>query len=228
MLLNLFRNGDIRGAVIQLLMLLPAIIISLSVHEYMHGYVAKLFGDDTAEKFGRLTLNPSKHIDPLGFIMLLLCGFGWAKPVPVNLRYVKNARVASAVIAVAGPLSNILLAFIGMFFYVLFYMLYLLNGATALTVASMFFSIFTTLNLSYAVFNLFPIPPLDGSRILTSLIPRKWAMLSFQYERYSQVILFILLYLGAFTNILSSAVYWLYDKIYDIIWLIPFDKLLTM
>lgn len=223
MLQGLFSSGDAKGAVIRLLMLLPAIIISLSVHEYMHGYVAKLFGDDTAEKYGRLTLNPAKHIDPFGFIMLLVCGFGWAKPVPVNLRYVKNARLASAVISIAGPLSNILLAFIGVFLYILFYGYSLMYDHTAFVMATTFFYVFSSLNVGYAVFNMLPVPPLDGSRILTSLIPRKWAMLSFKYERYSGIIFLVLLYLGAFTNIISSGVNFMFNLIYRVVALFPFE-----
>lgn len=223
MLRDLFAVGDVRWALIRLLMLLPSIVISLSVHEYVHGYVAKLFGDDTAEKYGRLTLNPAKHIDPFGFIMLLLCGFGWAKPVPVNLRYVKNARLASAVISVAGPLANILLAFIGVFFHLLFSNLFAVYETTAFLMASVFFSVFSSLNVGYAVFNMLPIPPLDGSRILTSLIPRKWAMLSFKYERYAGIIFLVLLYLGAFTNIISSGISFVYGTIIDIVSLFPFE-----
>lgn len=220
---------------IQLLLLVPIIFLSLSVHECCHGYVAMKLGDDTAKKLGRLTLNPLKHIDPVGFILLLLFGFGYAKPVPVNTRYMKNAKWGFVAVSLAGPFSNILLALISAICGELFYALATYVPVTApafvhiaVFITHLFFMLAVHLNVGYAVFNMIPIPPLDGSRLLTACLPRAWATFTFRYERYFQYALLILLYLGAFTGIISTCVSAVSDFIYGIANLIPFELLYNM
>ena len=149
---------------VQLLLLIPIILFSLSVHESAHAYVAHKLGDDTARNFGRITLNPAKHFDPVGFLFLLLFGFGWAKPVPVNTRNMKNGRRGFVVTSIAGPISNILLAFVSAILaeLTLIVLTYIPNvGGIPGMLTYSFFQMAVSLNVGYAVFNLLPIPPLD-------------------------------------------------------------------
>lgn len=213
---------------VQLLLLIPIILFSLSVHESAHAFVAHKLGDDTARNYGRITLNPAKHFDPVGFIFLLLFGFGWAKPVPVNTRYMKNARWGFVATSLAGPFSNMILAFLSavaaqLTVAVLTHIPNLGGMAGMITVA--FFQMAAQLNVGYAVFNLLPIPPLDGSRLWTALLPRKWAEWTFRYERYMQYILLIFLYLGAFTNVLNTAIDAVTSFVFYVVSFIPFELL---
>ena len=192
---------------VQFLLLIPIILFSLSVHESAHAYVAHKLGDDTARNFGRITLNPAKHFDPVGFLFLLLFGFGWAKPVPVNTRNMKNGRWGFVATSIAGPLSNILLAFISAILaeLTLVVLTHIPNmGGISGMLTYLFFQMAVSLNVGYAVFNLLPIPPLDGSRLWTALLPRKIAEWTFRYERYMQYALLIFLCLGAFTDVINN------------------------
>lgn len=191
MLLDFFMTGDIKGAIISFLLSVPIIILVLSVHEYFHGLVAKKLGDPTAESLGRLTLNPLKHIDLIGFLMFLIIGIGYAKPVPINSRYFKKPKRDMALVGAAGPLSNLLMAIIFTFLIKLFYLLvpFLPATAPAWTVTALFYLLQILqhgvfYNIAFAVFNILPIPPLDGSRILYAFLPSK-ALFWFQrYEQY--------------------------------------------
>ena len=192
---------------VQFLLLIPIILFSLSVHESAHAYVAHKLGDDTARNFGRITLNPAKHFDPVGFLFLLLFGFGWAKPVPVNTRNMKNGRWGFVATSIAGPLSNILLAFISAILaeLTLVVLTHIPNmGGISGMLTYSFFQMAVSLNVGYAVFNLLPIPPLDGSRLWTALLPRRIAEWTFRYERYMQYALLIFLCLGAFTDVINN------------------------
>ena len=192
---------------VQFLLLIPIILFSLSVHESAHAYVAHKLGDDTARNFGRITLNPAKHFDPVGFLFLLLFGFGWAKPVPVNTRNLKNGRWGFVATSIAGPLSNILLAFISAILaeLTLVVLTHIPNmGGISGMLTYSFFQMAVSLNVGYAVFNLLPIPPLDGSRLWTALLPRRIAEWTFRYERYMQYALLIFLCLGAFTDVINN------------------------
>lgn len=191
MIFDLLMTGDIKGAIISFLLSVPIIILILSVHEYAHGVVAKKLGDPTAESLGRLTLNPLKHIDPIGFIMFIVLGIGYAKPVPINSRYFKKPKRDMALVGVAGPASNLIMAII---FAALIKLLFLLAQFIPLTAPTWTVTAFAYLyqilylgvfyNIAFAIFNLIPVPPLDGSRLLYAFLPSK-ALLWFQrYEQY--------------------------------------------
>lgn len=163
------------------------LIIAFTLHEFAHAYVAYRFGDPTARNQGRLTLSPLAHLDPIGTILIFIAGFGWARPVPVNRFYFKNPRLAGILVSIAGPLSNLFIAFVGMVLLILMY-----DDIMASTVLANFFSILINLNILLFVFNLLPLPPLDGYRILEDLVPRDVRAKMTQYEGYG---VFIFLFL---------------------------------
>ena len=190
---HLTSGGDIKSYLIQLLLSLPIIVLSLTVHEYSHGLIAKKLGDPTADNLGRLTLNPLKHLDPMGFLAMLLFGFGWAKPVPVNTRNFKKPRRDMALTAIAGPVSNLILAVIFALLYEITVAAFsragelsggVLNFANALI---LFLYLGSYFNVMLAVFNLLPIPPFDGSRFFYVFLPVKWYFKVMKYERYIMI-----------------------------------------
>ncbi len=186
--------------------LMPYVVITLIVaftmHELAHAYVAYRFGDDTAARQGRLTLNPIKHLDVFGTILILVAGFGYS-PVPVNRRAFKRPRLAGVLVSVAGPVSNLLLAFIGFFLLVLMHA----YGMELLSAFSMgldrFFSIWIQLNLALCLFNLLPLPPLDGYRIIEDLVPPRVRAKMTQFESYG-----IIVFLVLFVTPVGSYVVW--------------------
>jgi Zn-dependent protease len=176
--------------------------LSLSIHEVAHGYAAYKLGDPTARNLGRLSLNPIKHVDPIGFICMLLFGFGWAKPVPINTRYFKKPKRDMSLTGLAGPLSNILLALI--FIIILrieVFVMGVLPPETDLTanvyyLLGKFLFIGFNLNITLAVFNLIPCPPFDGSRIFLVFLPTNLYFKIMKYEQYIYIALMIALILG--------------------------------
>ncbi len=170
-------------------LLFSCLVISLSIHEFAHAFSAHLLGDNTAKDLGRLTLNPLKHLDPFGTLLLLVVGFGWGKPVPFNPYNLKNPRRDGAVISFAGPLSNLLIAGV---FAVIFRISEGQGSALFITALSTFAYLMVYFNLFLAFFNLIPVHPLDGFKVVFGLLPRSLAVQWIQMEQYGMFILLIL------------------------------------
>ena len=180
----------------QTAILVCASLLCITLHETCHGLAAYWLGDPTAKRMGRLTLNPLKHVDISGLLMMALFRFGWAKPVPIDMRRFKNPKAGMALTALAGPVSNVLLAFVAAILYLLCAGLYAREQTTAVYVLGLFFGYVEVLSAGLAVFNIIPIPPLDGSKVLFALLPPKaynWLM---RYEKYGMFVLMALLFLG--------------------------------
>lgn len=219
--MGLIKNLFSAEGLIRLLYFLPIFLITITVHECAHGYIAYKMGDPTAKNMGRLTLNPFKHMDPIGFVMLMIVGFGWAKPVQINPRNFKNPKAGMAVSALAGPASNILMAAGGAFilgFINFLYFNYAKQQSTFVEMARVFFNYFMMLNTYFAVFNLIPVPPLDGSRIVTYFLPPKLGYYYNYLERYSFLVLFLLLYTGILriplsflSDLIVKAITWIFN-----------------
>jgi Zn-dependent protease len=174
--------------------ILITLIIAFSVHEFSHAFVAYKFGDPTAKNQGRLTLSPLVHLDPIGTIALFLLGFGWAKPVPVNRFFFKNPRLAGVLVSIAGPVSNLLLALIGIIIWALIVPGGLLDSVQPNIggIIDRFFNLFIPINIALFVFNLLPFPPLDGYRVVEDLAPASIRAKLTQYENYGSIIFLVL------------------------------------
>ena len=206
---------------------LPCILLALTVHEVAHGWMAMKLGDPTARNLGRLTLNPLKHLDPVGTLCMIFFHFGWARPVPINSRYFRKPRRDMALTALAGPVSNICMGLLGILLFRIFLTIFTAHTAegflfniqlSVLTLLQYFYS----LNISLAVFNLLPVPPLDGSRIFLTFLPPKYYFGIMQYERYIQLVLMLLLYTGKLNEPLSFLVDGLADILFWLVELLPF------
>ncbi len=220
-MLQSLLNGD-SSALISLLLSLPAVLIALSVHEAAHGYAAYLMGDNTARSFGRITMNPLRHIDPIGTLCMVFFGFGWAKPVPFNPRNFKNYRKGTAITALAGPLSNLIMGAFGVLLNMLSIKLLTLYPSSFTLILEIFTYLFAMINFGYAIFNMIPIPPFDGSRVLFVILPDKYYFGIMKYERFIMIGLLLCLYTGIITIPLSAARDLLFEGFYRLFSLIPF------
>lgn len=166
------------------------LMIAFTVHEFAHAYMAYRFGDSTAKNQGRLTLNPIHHLDPLGTILILIAGFGWARPVPVNRFFFKKPRLAGIVVSIAGPISNLIMGCLG---FIIWYALVGTGISTNLpTFVPDFLDMFIQLNMLLFVFNLLPFPPLDGYRIIEDLVPANFRPKMTEFEKYGAIIFLVL------------------------------------
>lgn len=212
---NLMRGGQYLEAVIVILSRAFVVFCCLPFHEFAHGWAAYKLGDDTAKRQGRLTFNPIAHLNPIGTIMIFLFGIGYAQPVEINMRKLKNPKRDMALTALAGPGANIVLAFIFTFIAYLLKTVLPLSNVSLYVV--MFFFFAADINVTLAVFNLLPIPPLDGSKVLAAVLPYKQYIKYMQYERYIMIGLIVLL----FTGFLDKAIIFLSDKLMFVISFIP-------
>lgn len=198
-------SGDFNmlDLIIKLFSRLFVVFCTMPVHEYAHALIATKLGDETPRLSGRLTLNPMAHISPIGAVMIFLFGFGYAKPVSVNPRNFKDSKKGMALTAIAGPISNLIMGFIFISLATIFSKFF--YGDTTLFSAIFYFLFFAgSINVNLAVFNLLPIPPLDGSRILQLLIPAKYYYQFLQYERYIVLVVFLLIATGVLSGPLSA------------------------
>lgn len=202
-------NIDFVGVIIYILSSLAVIFLTLPVHEFAHGFAATKLGDPTPRYQGRMTLNPFAHIDWIGAACILLFGFGWAKPVQVNSNNFRNPKRDMAVTALAGPLSNLIVAFAALLINNILSLIALKTLFSAFYYIGFFFYYIALINVSLAVFNLIPIPPLDGSRLLSALLPYRYYYALMRYERYIFFGLIAILWIGVLDiplNFLSGAV----------------------
>lgn len=200
-----FFSGELEAIdlIVYILSMCFVVFCATPLHEYAHALIAVKLGDETPKLRGRLTINPTAHIDPIGAVMIFLFGFGYAKPVEVRMRHFKNPKRDMALVALAGPVSNFIQAFVFMFAFSGFTAFYIKTGNEALRYISVFFFFAATVNVNLGVFNFIPIPPLDGSRIATALLPNKIYFKIMQYERYIMIGLWVLLFTGILSTPLS-------------------------
>lgn len=199
---------------INYIILAVVFLVSIGFHEFSHAFIAYKLGDSTAKNQGRLTLNPLKHVDAFGALMVLIAGIGWAKPVPINPMYFKDRKKGTMLVSLAGPLSNILLAFLFAFPFVYISSKYNLSGIRNWNLKIIILLLsneFIKLNLTLAVFNLIPVPPLDGSKILGVILPSRQYYKMMEYENYLVIGLMMVIFLfsrqfGMVLNLLTMPI----------------------
>ncbi len=202
-MLNVLRNLDWSVLTDALISAIPA-LICITLHECAHGLTALKLGDPTAKRMGRLSLNPFKHFDFAGFLMMAFVGFGWAKPVPVDYRNFENPKRGMAVTAAAGPLCNVLITVVCLFLYGLLFPLLSASRPGYYVLMTVYRTAY--LSISFAIFNIIPIPPLDGSKVLFSVMSEGAYYKLMRYERYGMLILIVLVISGLLSGPLASAV----------------------
>lgn len=208
-LTNLWNALDF-GSLESILLRLTAVFLCLTIHETCHGLAAYALGDPTAKRAHRLSLNPLRHIDWIGFVMMIVAGFGWAKPVPVNPNYFKKPKQGMAITALAGPVSNFVLALLLLLAARLVYLHALTTGTLPETLFTFLVNT-ASLSVGLGLFNLVPVPPLDGSKVVAVLLPDRaynWLM---RYEQFGMVLLVIIISVGIGSNALDAAIHWVFD-----------------
>lgn len=208
-LTNLWNALDF-GSLESILLRLAAVFLCLTIHETCHGLAAYALGDPTAKRAHRLSLNPLRHIDWIGFVMMIVAGFGWAKPVPVNPNYFKKPKQGMAITALAGPVSNFVLALLLLLAARLVYLRALATGTLPETLFTFLVNT-ASLSVGLGLFNLVPVPPLDGSKVVAVLLPDRaynWLM---RYEQFGMVLLVIIISVGIGSNALDTAIRWVFD-----------------
>ncbi len=201
---NLWNALDL-GSMRDTLLRVVSVLICLILHETCHGVAAFFLGDPTAKRNHRLSLNPLRHIDWFGLAALVLTGVGWAKPVPVNPNYFKRPKLGMAITALAGPASNLLLAL-----WLLWGVRVMIGGAASVTLITFMLDT-AILSIGLGVFNLIPIPPLDGSKVLAALLPDKQYRFLMRHERKGMILIMLLVIFGALGGVMGTAISWLFD-----------------
>lgn len=215
------------GGLIEMVLTVASCLLCITFHETSHGLAAWWLGDPTAKRAGRLSLNPLKHIDIFGLVMLAVAKFGWAKPVPVNMRNFRNPKAGMALTALAGPVSNVLLAWVALMLYYGSGFFAYYYDSVVLYYVELFFLYTALLSVGLAVFNLLPIVPLDGSKVLFALLPGSWYAKLMRYERYGMVALVVILLTGVLDtplsflrdgllDMLNGISHWPYDLLYHV------------
>lgn len=229
MLLSLFHSNNPLNMLPLMLVGFPCFLFAISIHESAHAYAAYKLGDPTALSLGRISLDPRKHIDPIGLVLWLIVGFGWARPVPVQSRYFKKPKRDLNIVSFAGPLSNFIIAMVLILLWYIFLLFDIqifapISAVTATNFIDIIIQLFKyalwysmIINITLGVFNLLPIPPLDGSKLLLSVLPNHIAYTVYKYERYIQIILYAVILTGGTRGIVSTLSSWLLE---GMVWLI--------
>ena len=212
---NLFHALDF-ASMWDAVLRVAAIFLCLTIHESCHGLAALALGDPTAKSMHRLSLNPLRHIDWLGLFLMFTVGFGWAKPVPVDPRYFRSPKKGMALTALAGPVSNILLAMIVIFISKAIY-LYVPYSPMADGVFSFFLYTLAPLSIGLGVFNLIPIPPLDGSKVVGAILPDRAYFTLMRYERYGMILLLVLSFVGVGGSAIGQVIFQVYAGLVNVI-----------
>ena len=208
------RNGFDFTALLSILLSVIPSLVCITLHELSHGLVAYWLGDDTAKRAGRLTLNPLKHLDLMGLVMMVVAHVGWAKPVPVNMMNFRDPKRGMALTSLAGPISNVLITCVFFFLYGLLYLPLTIGGSAVGGYLLEMIQLTGIISIGFAVFNLIPIPPLDGSKVLFSLVSDSAYYKLMRYERYGMILLYALVFTDLLGAPLHSAISFAADKLF--------------